>query len=164
MMHRQKTYFVKGGFFANISKSAHPLRIREELKGKVKDGRDDQFLTCSWGTCRQFVGSKIKHTYLLVRDPKEQHALQKKSCLQCVCLLVSQSCPALYNPMDHSLPGSSVLEILQARILEGLPFPSPGDLLDSGIDFGPPALWADSLLSEPPVEENKSSEAESAQK
>ena len=81
-----------------------------------------------------------------------------------MCLLVSQLCPALYNPMDHSLPGSSVLEILQARILEGLPFPSPGHLLNLVIEFGPPALWADSLLSEPPVEENKSSEAKSAQK
>ena len=32
----------------------------------------------------------------------------------------------------------------------GLPFPSPGDLLDPGIKPGSPALQADSLLSEPP--------------
>ena len=32
----------------------------------------------------------------------------------------------------------------------GLPFLSPGDLLDSGIEPGSPALQADSLLSEPP--------------
>ena len=31
---------------------------------------------------------------------------------------VLQSCPTLCNPMNHSLPGSSVHEILQARILE----------------------------------------------
>ena len=35
--------------------------------------------------------------------------------------------------MDCSLPGSSVHGILQARILEWLPFPPPGDLPDSGI-------------------------------
>ena len=29
-----------------------------------------------------------------------------------------QSCPTLCNPMDHTVPGSSVLGILQARILE----------------------------------------------
>ena len=29
-----------------------------------------------------------------------------------------QSCPTLRNPMDHSLPGSSVHGIFQARILE----------------------------------------------
>ena len=32
----------------------------------------------------------------------------------------------------------------------GLPFPSPGDLLDPGIEPGSPALQADYLPSEPP--------------
>ena len=32
----------------------------------------------------------------------------------------------------------------------GLPFPSPGDLTDPGIEPGSPALQADSLPSEPP--------------
>ena len=32
----------------------------------------------------------------------------------------------------------------------GLPFPSPGDLPDPGIEPGSPTLWADALLSEPP--------------
>ena len=32
----------------------------------------------------------------------------------------------------------------------GLPFPSPGDLLDPGIEPGSPALQADALLSELP--------------
>ena len=31
---------------------------------------------------------------------------------------VAQSCPTLSDPMDNSLPGSSVHRILQARILE----------------------------------------------
>ena len=31
---------------------------------------------------------------------------------------VAQSCPTLRNPMDYSLPGSSVHGILQARVLE----------------------------------------------
>ena len=33
----------------------------------------------------------------------------------------------------------------------GLPFPPPGDLPDPGTEPGPPALQADSLLSEPPA-------------
>ena len=37
------------------------------------------------------------------------------ACMQAKLL---QSCPTLCNPMDHSLPGSIVPEILQARILE----------------------------------------------
>ena len=35
-------------------------------------------------------------------------------------ILVARSCPTLYNPMDCSLPVSSVHGILQARILEWL--------------------------------------------
>ena len=45
-----------------------------------------------------------------------------------------QSCRTLCNPTDHSPPGSSVHGIVQARILEWLPWPSLGDLPDSGIE------------------------------
>ena len=45
-----------------------------------------------------------------------------------------QARPTLCNPMDHSLPGSSVHGILQARILEWVPRPPPGDLPDPGIE------------------------------
>ena len=38
-------------------------------------------------------------------------------CTAVLCL-VTQSCPTLCDPMDYSLPGSSVQDILQARILE----------------------------------------------
>ena len=41
---------------------------------------------------------------------------------------VSQSYPTLRDPMDCSLPGSSVHGIFQARVLEywsGVPLPSP---------------------------------------
>ena len=41
----------------------------------------------------------------------------------CVCS-VTQSCLTLCNPMDCSPPGSSVHEILQGRILEGIAMPS----------------------------------------
>ena len=93
---------------------------------------------------------------------------------------VAQSCLTLCDPMDCSLPGSSVHGIFQARVLEwstivsnslqppwtvacqvplsmglsrqeywsGLPFPSPGNLPDPGIEPGSPALQADSLSSE----------------
>ena len=47
--------------------------------------------------------------------------------ISCVCVLVLkllQSCPTLCDPMDYSLPGSSVHGILQARILEWVTMPS----------------------------------------
>ena len=62
--------------------------------------------------------------------------------------LIVKSCPTLCDPMDYSLPGSSVHGILQARILSGLPFPSPGDLPDLGIESNSPTLKADSLPTE----------------
>ena len=52
--------------------------------------------------------------------------------------------------MDCSLPGSSVQGILQAVILEWVPFSSPGDLPDPGIEPGFSFLQADSLPAELP--------------
>ena len=39
-------------------------------------------------------------------------------CWVSLCVLVAQSCPTLWDPMDCNPPGSSVHEIFQARILE----------------------------------------------
>ena len=41
-----------------------------------------------------------------------------------LCAKSPQSCPILCDPMDHSPPGSSVLGIRQARILEWVATPS----------------------------------------
>ena len=49
--------------------------------------------------------------------------------------------------MDCSPPGSSVHGILQQELLE-LPFPSPGDLPNPGIEPASHALQAESLLYE----------------
>ena len=48
----------------------------------------------------------------------------------CVC---AQLCLILCNPIDYSPPSPSVHRIFQARILEGVTFPSPGDLPNTGI-------------------------------
>ena len=47
------------------------------------------------------------------------------------CVLVSQLCLTLYDPMDSTVHG-----VFQALILEELSFSSPGDLLDPGIELG----------------------------
>ena len=49
----------------------------------------------------------------------------------------------LCDPMDYTAHG-----ILQARILEWVALPSPGDLPDPGIKPGSPALQVDSLSTE----------------
>ena len=63
---------------------------------------------------------------------------------------VAELCPTLCNPVDCSLPGSSVHGILQARVLEWVAIAFSGGLPDPGIEPRSPALKADTLTSEPP--------------
>ena len=55
----------------------------------------------------------------------------------------------LCDCMDCSLPGSST-GFSRQEYWSGLPFPSPGDPPNPGIEPRSPALQADSLPSEPP--------------
>ena len=57
---------------------------------------------------------------------------------------VTQSCPALCDPMDYTVHG-----ILQARVLEWVAFPFSGDLPDPGIEPRSLTLLADSLPTTP---------------
>ena len=64
-------------------------------------------------------------------------------------MLVAQLCLTLWDPMDSSLPGSSVHEILQTRILEWVAVPfSRGSSQPRGRTRS--ALQADSLPFESP--------------
>ena len=56
-----------------------------------------------------------------------------------VCVQLLQLCPTLCDPMDCSLPHSPVHRILQARILEWVPFPPPRNLPDPGFEPMSPA-------------------------
>ena len=55
--------------------------------------------------------------------------------------------------MDYSLPGSSVLGISQARVLEWLSFPFPGDLPDPGMEPASPT-WAGEFFTTEPEANN----------
>ena len=61
---------------------------------------------------------------------------------------VTQSCLILCDPMDCSLPGSTVHGILQARILEWAAVPFSRDLPNPGTEHRSPTLKVDSLPSE----------------
>ena len=63
---------------------------------------------------------------------------------------IAQSCPTLFDPMDCSLSASPSMGFSRQECWSGLPFPSPGDLPDPGIEPGSPALLADAFPSEPP--------------
>ena len=59
--------------------------------------------------------------------------------------------PTFWDPMiySHQIPLS--MGFLRQEYWSGLPFPSPGNLPDPGIEPKSLTLWADSLPSEPPV-------------
>ena len=61
--------------------------------------------------------------------------------------LVAKCMSDFCNPMDCSLPGSSVHGILQARILEWVAMSSPEDLPDPGIKLRSPALQMTSWIA-----------------
>jgi len=62
-------------------------------------------------------------------------------------VLIAQSCPTLCDPMDYGLPGSSVLAILQARILEWVAIPFSRGSSPPGIKPMTLTLHTDSLLA-----------------
>ena len=63
----------------------------------------------------------------------------------CVCVCVSSSFGSIRDPMDCSLPGSSVHGILHARVLEWVAFSSSRDLQDPEIE--PMSLRSPALAS-----------------
>ena len=64
-------------------------------------------------------------------------------------LLFIQSYPTLWDPMGYSPPGSSVLGISQARILEQVAIYFSRGSFNPGVELGFPVLQMDSLSSEP---------------
>ena len=97
-----------------------------------------------------YVLRKVKRISLCVNLPF----------ISCMCAKLFQSCPTLYNPMDHSPPGSSVHGVLQAWILDWVAMPLPGDRPHSGTELASltSSLWqVDSLPLAPPGKPMKES-------
>ena len=68
------------------------------------------------------------------------------------CCLVAKLCPTLCNPMDCSSQAPLSLGFPRQEYWSRLPFPSPGDLPDPGIEpasLEPPALAGKFFTPEP---------------
>ena len=63
---------------------------------------------------------------------------------------VTQSCPTLCDPVDCSPQALPSMGFSRHEYWSGLPFPSPGDLPNPGIEPRSPALQADALTAELP--------------
>ena len=66
--------------------------------------------------------------------------------------LVTQSCPTLATLWTVARQAPLSMGFFRQEYWRALPFPTPGDLSDPGIEPRSPALQAGSLLSEPPGE------------
>ena len=63
---------------------------------------------------------------------------------------VAQLCLTLCDSMTVAYQAPQSKEFSRQEYWSGLPFPSPGDRPDPGIEPGSPTLQADALLSKPP--------------
>ena len=99
-------------------------------------------------------GGKLRHRerwYPLGRQEPHQGNLNRERKKESE---VVQLCPTLWDPMDRSLPGSSVHGIFQARVLEWVAISFSRGSSQPGIEPRSPALQADTLPSEPPGKSN----------
>ena len=96
----------------------------------VMDGQKQNGSTYHWKQCK----------------PEDSCVCATQSCLTLCHLVVSDS--AIPWTVAHQTPLS--MEFSWQEYWSGLPFPSPGDLPDPGIQLGSPTLQADFLPSEPP--------------
>ena len=114
------------------SDSKWPLNLFEDLV---------QYVDIMLSTCRdacQLVPWQV-FTLVVLRNLNfvQKGNLETPWCSKLVKVKVTQSCPALCDPMDYT-----VHRILQARMLEWVVFPNPG------IELRSPALQVDSLPAE----------------
>ena len=77
---------------------------------------------------------------------------------KCGCCLVTMSCLSLCNPLDYSLPGSSVHGISWTRILEWVAILFSRDLPNPGIKPASPPLASGFFTTEPSGKPNTESE------
>ena len=90
-----------------------------------------------WLTSLCMIGSRFIHLI-----GTEEHSESESE--------VAQSCPTLCDPwtVAHQAPPS--MGFSRQEYWSGVPFPSPGDLPDPGIEPRSPTLQADALTSAPP--------------
>ena len=62
--------------------------------------------------------------------------------------LLAKSCPTLVTPWTVACQAPLSMGFSRQEYWSGLPFPSPGDLPNPGIEPGSPALQADSFPTE----------------
>ena len=77
-----------------------------------------------------------------------QYKLPREHFIQVVGGLVAKSCPTLVTPSTVARQAPLSMGFSRQEYWSGLPFPTPGDLPNPGIEPGSPVLQADALSTE----------------
>ena len=94
-----------------------------------------------WTGLGEFRSIQVDHVYVHQKVTRRKSESENE---------VVQSCLTLCNPMDSSLhQAPPSMGFSRQEYWSGLPFPSPGNLLDPGIEPRSPTLQTDALPSEP---------------
>ena len=104
---------------------------QETTWGKIKGTREAHQDYETWDTAHTRILSATKHWSIVIKSEDQSVRLSVTPCT-----------------VSHQAPPS--MGFSRQGYWSRLPFPSPGDLPDAGIEPGSPALGADALPSEPP--------------
>ena len=115
-----------------LEELAHHLQ-RIVIFQRMRCPQQSSFQLYSWGNGDKWGSNLPKYTQLLSGESE-----------------IAQLCPTLCDPwtIAHQAPPS--MGFSRQEYWSGLPFPSPGDLPDPGIEPRSPTLQADALTSAPP--------------
>ena len=117
------TVKLEANILACPSSSLTSVSLKSLFRNRLVVARRDG--VGSWGQQMEVLKCKMDG---------QQYPLDSTENLQSpMHVLVAQSSPTRCDPMDCSPPGPSVHGILQARILEWVAMPPPGDLPDPGL-------------------------------
>ena len=108
---------------------------------KWRNRQREARVTCPWAQVPSFKQSRPAH-----KQKMQRCSLQMTKTCICGCCSITESCPTLFF-RPHGLQPTRLLfhGISQARILQWLPSPSPGDLPDLEIKPEAPAWQVGSL-------------------
>ena len=120
-----------------------PLSPRGQIQTAVDQGRADTETRRT--TCSQIGGAQARYSLILPATASPNHGYESE-----VKSEAARSCPTLCNPWTVAYQAPPSMEFSRQDYWSRLPFPSPGDLLDPGMEPESPTWQADALPSEPP--------------
>ena len=132
--HSLKASILQHSAFFMVQSHSHPYMTTGKTRALTRWTFLSEVMSLLFNTLSRLVIAFLPRSkYLLISwlqspsavtlEPKKIKSVPVPKIIPIEWVKVAQSCPTLCNPMDCSLPGSSVHRILQARILKWVTIP-----------------------------------------